>query len=128
MEAAAAVENRNGRFPTAAWKTLRVSHSSHSPRHLGLSTAHGNQRLYSQHVTRAGPRGGMLLNSGGPMVLKTDKQERMSPLRRRTLAGEALLLGSKQEQQLASVSLRSGIPPLLGPSNTWISCKARVHT
>jgi hypothetical protein len=31
MEAAAPVENRNGGFPQGAWKTLRVSHSSHSP-------------------------------------------------------------------------------------------------
>jgi hypothetical protein len=35
MEAAASTENRKRpRFPAAAWKTLRVSHSSHGPRPL----------------------------------------------------------------------------------------------
>jgi hypothetical protein len=42
MEAAASTENRKRpRFPAAAWKTLRVSHSSHGPRPLLSTTARG---------------------------------------------------------------------------------------
>jgi hypothetical protein len=42
MEAAASAENRKRpRFPAAAWKTLRVSHSSHGPRPRPSPTAGG---------------------------------------------------------------------------------------
>ncbi len=42
MEAAASTENRKRtRFPAAAWKTLRVSHSFHSPRPHLSPTAGG---------------------------------------------------------------------------------------
>ena len=42
MEAAASTGNRKQpRFPAAAWKTLRVSHSSHGPQPLISPTAHG---------------------------------------------------------------------------------------
>lgn len=56
MEAAATVENRNGRFPTAAWKTLRVFHSSHSPLRLVYTAT--DTDVYTLNRSRDGDPGG----------------------------------------------------------------------
>ena len=58
MEAAASTGNRKRpRFPAAAWKTLRVSHSSHSPRpvchqrHAALMPLMPSAILSAPHLT-----------------------------------------------------------------------------
>src|SRR6266581_178756 len=110
MESAAAVENRQRRgFPPRLGKRSAFPTAPTARASWGLSTATNGYTLSASR--ERGPWGGMLLNSRGPMVLKT---VRLVPYREDPFAVPArngCVEGHGPERQLHRLGAAPPVPP-----------------